>query len=133
MPAESEPVAYNTADAEKYLILMTDGLYNSEASGLSNAQVGAFPGITQKSGRLAMSYCAAMKDKKVKVYTIGFDLKNAGTPDQQAEAIRMLTDCATAPVGSEKTFYNADNGAELKKAFDEIAARIQALRLTICP
>ncbi len=130
LPTPSEPVAYGAPDSEKYLILMTDGLFNSEASGLTNAKIGNFPGIAQKSGRLAMSYCNAIKDKSVKVYTIGFRLNDIPKPSDKAEAIRMLTDCATTPVGKEQTFYNAQNGAELKKAFDDIAARIQSLRLT---
>lgn len=130
LPVASAPVAYGTPESEKYLILMTDGLFNSHASGLADGDIATFPGIAMPSGRLAMSYCNSMKDQRIKVYTIGFDLKNAGNAGQQAEAVKMLTDCATAPVGSEKTFYNAENGADLKKAFDEIAARIQSLRLT---
>jgi Flp pilus assembly protein TadG len=130
LPVKSEPVAYNSSDAEKYLILMTDGMFNTEASGLSNAAIPNHPGISLASGRLAMSYCAAIKDKKVKIYTIGFDLKNAGDAAQRAETVKMLTECASKPVGSEQTFYNAENGDELKKAFDDIAARIQTLRLT---
>jgi Flp pilus assembly protein TadG len=130
LPVKSEPVAYNSSDAEKYLILMTDGMFNTEASGLSNAAIPNHPGISLASGRLAMSYCAAIKDKKVKIYTIGFDLKHAGDAAQQTETVKMLTECASAPVGSEQTFYNAENGADLKKAFDDIARRIQTLRLT---
>ena len=130
LPAASEPVSYNTADSEKYLILMTDGMFNTEASGLSNAELPNHPGISLASGRLAMSYCAAIKDKKVRIYTIGFDLKNAGDAAQQAETVKMLTECASTPKGSEQTFYNAENGDELKKAFDDIARRIQSLRLT---
>lgn len=130
LPTASMPVDYGAPESEKYIILMTDGLFNSDASGLTNAQISSFPGVSERSGRLAMSYCGAIKDKKVKVYTIGFKLDEAGTRAQQAEAIRMLTDCASTPLGSEKTFYNANNGAELKKAFDDIASRIQSLRLT---
>jgi Flp pilus assembly protein TadG len=130
LPADSEPEKYRARDSEKYIILMTDGMFNSEASGLSNAAIPNHPGVSLASGRLALSYCAAIKDKDIKVYTIGFDLKNAGTPTQQTEVVRMLTDCASRPVGKEKTFYNAQNGTELKKAFDDIARRIQSLRLT---
>jgi Flp pilus assembly protein TadG len=130
LPAASEPVDYNTADTEKYLILMTDGMFNTEASGLSAAALPVYPGISLASGRLAMSYCAAIKDKKVKLYTIGFDLKHAGDAAQQAETVKMLSECASKPTGSEQTFYSAENGDDLKKAFDDIARRIQSLRLT---
>jgi Flp pilus assembly protein TadG len=131
LPTKSQPAAYGADNTEKYLILMTDGMFNSEATGLSDAAIPAHPGVTLASGRLALSYCSAIKDRGVKVYTIGFDLKNVeGTPLQQAEVVRMLQNCASTPVGSEQTFYNADNGDQLKKAFDDIAARIQTLRLT---
>ena len=130
LPVASEPVNYNTSETEKYLILMTDGMFNTEASGLSNAALPFHPGISLASGRLAMSYCAAIKDKKVKLYTIGFDLAHAGDAAQRAETVKMLTECASTPKGSEQTFYNAENGAELKQAFDDIAKRIQSLRLT---
>jgi Flp pilus assembly protein TadG len=130
LPTKSEPAAYGAANSDKYLILMTDGMFNSEASGLSNTAVPSHPGVTLASGRLALSYCQGIKDRNIKVYTIGFDLKNAGNTAQQTEVKRMLKDCATAPVGTEQTFYNAENGDELKKAFDDIAARIQTLRLT---
>lgn len=130
LPVKSEPAAYGNAATDKYLIVMTDGMFNSEASGLANTSIPAHPGVSLASGRLALSYCAAIKDRGIKVYTIGFDLKNAGNLTQQTEVKRMLNDCATTPVGSETTFYNAENGAELKKAFDDIAARIQTLRLT---
>jgi Flp pilus assembly protein TadG len=130
LPAKSEPAAYNLANTEKYLIVMTDGMFNSQASGLSNAAIPSHPGVTLASGRLALSYCDAIKDRSVKLYTIGFDLKHAGNAAQQIEVKRMLKDCASTPVGSEKTFYSAENGDELKKAFDDIAAHIQTLRLT---
>ena len=130
LPVKSEPVAYNTAGSDKYIILMTDGLFNSEASGLSYGEITPYPGVAQASGRLAMKYCSAIKDRGVKLYTIGFDLKNAGGAGYEAEAIKTLSDCASTPVGSEQTFYNAENGDELKKAFDDIARRIQSLTLT---
>jgi Flp pilus assembly protein TadG len=130
LPAKSEPAAYGVANTEKYIIVMTDGMFNSEASGLSNTAIPSHPGVTLASGRLALSYCQGIKDRGIKVYTIGFDLKNAGNATQQTEVKRMLKDCATTPVGSEQTFYNAENGDQLKKAFDDIAARIQTLRLT---
>ena len=130
LPTPSIPVNYGTPDSEKYLILMTDGLFNSDGSGLTNSQIASYSGISQRSGRLAMSYCSAIKDQGVKLYTIGFNLKGITSGGERTEAIRMLTDCATTPVGSEQTFYNAENGDDLKKAFDDIARRIQRLRLT---
>ena len=130
LPAASEPAAANAANVEKYLILMTDGLFNSEASGLKNSDVPTYSGISQVSGRLAMTYCNAMKAQKVKIFTIGFRLKDIGDKAQQDEATKMLRDCATSPTGTQQTFYDAENGAELTSAFQEIAKRVEVVRLT---
>ncbi len=129
LPAVSEPVVYGAPNVDKYLILMTDGLYNSEASGLSSASVGTYPGISMLSGRLAMTYCNAIKAKKIKLFTIGFRLKEIGNAVQQKEATKMLTDCATTPSGGEVTFFNAQNGAQLTAAFKEIAKRVERVTL----
>ena len=130
LPSASEPVAYGEPNVDKYLILMTDGLFNSEASGLPSSAVPAYSGVSMLSGRLAMTYCEAIKAKKVKLFTIGFRLKEIGDASQQKEAIRMLTDCASTPSGSEITFFNAENGAQLTAAFKEIAKRVERVTLT---
>ncbi len=129
LPAASEPAAYGTPNLDKYLILMTDGMFNSEASGLPGASVPTYSGISMLSGRLAMTYCEAIKAKKVKLFTIGFRLKDIGNAAQQKEAIRMLTDCASTPSGSEVTFFNAEDGAQLTAAFKEIAKRVERVSL----
>jgi Flp pilus assembly protein TadG len=129
LPPVSEPVAYGTPNVDKYLILMTDGLYNSEASGLSSGAVATYPGISMLSGRLAMTYCDAIKSKKIKLFTIGFRLKDIGNVTQQKEATRMLTDCATTPAPGETTFFDAQNGAQLTAAFKEIAKRVERVSL----
>lgn len=130
MPSSSEPVAYGEPNVDKYLILMTDGLFNSEATGLSSSAVPSYSGISMLSGRLAMTYCEAIKAKKIKLFTIGFRLNEIGDAGQRKEAIRMLTDCATTPSGSEITFFNAENGAQLTDAFKEIAKRVERVTLT---
>lgn len=126
LPASSEPVAYGTPEVDKYLIIMTDGVFNSEASGLSS--VPAVPGVAKASGRLALSYCNAIKAQKIKVFTIGFKM-DENDLSEQPEALKVLKDCASTPVGSETTFFNADNGAELTTAFEEIAKRVEHVAL----
>lgn len=125
LPASAAPVAYGTPEVDKYLIIMTDGVFNSEASGL--ASVPAVPGVAKASGRLALSYCNAIKAQKIKVFTIGFKMDENGS--EKAEAIKVLQDCASTPVGTETTFFNADNGAELTAAFEEIAKRVEHVAL----
>ncbi len=125
LPASSAPVAYGTPEVDKFLIIMTDGVFNAEASGL--ASVPAVPGVAKASGRLALSYCNAIKAQKIKVFTIGFKMDENGS--EKAEAIKVLQDCASTPVGTETTFFNADNGAELTAAFEEIAKRVEHVAL----
>lgn len=130
LPTPSHAAAYGTKNLDKFLILMTDGMFNSEASGLSGASVPTYPGISQLSGRLAMTYCNEIKTKKIKLFTIGFRLQDIGNIGQRTEAIRLLQDCASAPVAGETTFFNAENGAELTAAFKEIAKRVERVTLT---
>ena len=126
LPASSTPVAYGTPEVDKFLIIMTDGVFNAEASGL--ASVPAVPGVAKASGRLALSYCNAIKAQKIKVFTIGFKM-DENIAAEQPEAIKVLKDCASTPVGTETTFFNADNGAELTAAFEEIAKRVEHVAL----
>lgn len=130
LPVGSEAAAYGAPNLDKYLILMTDGMFNSEAAGVSGGSIATYSGISQLSGRMAMTYCDAIKAKKVKLFTIGFRLKDIGNAGQRNEAIKMLQDCASAPTGSETTFFNAENGAQLTAAFKEIAKRVESVRLT---
>lgn len=129
LPISSQAAKYDTPNLDKYLILMTDGMFNSEGSGISGSSVPTYPGVSQLSGRLAMTYCNAIKAKKIKLFTIGFRLKDIPSPSDQKEAIRMLTDCASTPSGSEVTFFNAQNGAQLTAAFKEIAKRVERVTL----
>ena len=129
LPAASSPAAYGTPELEKFLILMTDGQFNTEWSGLTNAQIASYAGISERSGRLAMSYCNEIKAKKIKLFTIGFKLSDIKPASAKTEAVRLLQDCASTPTGTETTFFNADNGAELKAAFEEIAKRVEHVAL----
>ncbi len=129
LPAVSTPAAYGTPELDKFLILMTDGQFNTDYSGLTNAQIASYTGIGARSGRLAMSYCNEIKAKKIKLFTIGFRLADIKPASDKKEATRLLQDCASTPVGTETTFFNADNGAELKAAFEEIAKRVEHVAL----
>jgi Flp pilus assembly protein TadG len=130
LPAASAPAAYGAPHVDKFLILMTDGMFNSEASGLNSASVPAYSGISALSGRLAMTYCQSIKAQKIKIFTIGFRLKDIKTTAEQKEATRLLSDCASTPQAGEPTFFDADNGAELTAAFKEIAKRVEVVALT---
>jgi Flp pilus assembly protein TadG len=130
LPTSAEPANYNTPHVEKYLILMTDGMFNSEASGLNGTSVPSYAGISTLSGRLAMTNCDAIKTQNVKIFTIGFQLKDILDAAQKTEATLLLKNCASTPTSGETTFFNAENGAELTAAFKEIAKRVEVVALT---
>ena len=68
----------------------------------------------------ARAYCDAMHDADITVYTVGFGI-GKGT-----NAANVMTYCASEP----KNYYAAENGDDLKEAFQQIARNISALRLT---
>ncbi len=105
------PAAYNDGRTSKYVILMTDGTYNT-VGGKNSAS------NTPKSKKFADDTCTAMKDKGVVVYTIGFQVPNGDKPG--------LKNCAS----SQSKFYDANDAEALRAAFRAIAEEINSLRLS---
>ena len=110
-PTASRPVAYGTENVQKIAVLMTDGEYNYWG--------GASANVTTTNNK-ALSLCTGMKNAGVTVYTVGFDLGGSNA------AINMLRSCAT----DASKFYNAEDGAQLRAAFRDIALQIATLRLS---
>jgi Flp pilus assembly protein TadG len=106
------PAPYKDGRTQKYVILMTDGEYNTVGGVMSN-------GNTTASNKFAQDTCTAMKDKGVVVYTIGFDVKSNAVKNQ-------LKSCASGIT----RFYDASNGTALRSAFRAIAEEINSLRLS---
>lgn len=106
-PSQSEPVAYNTSNVTKAVILMTDGIFNQQ-----------YVGSNGNSANQARSICAEMKAKGVVVYAVAFQAPSA--------AQNLLRECST----SESYYFPADNGDELRLAFQKIALKLNNLRLT---
>jgi Flp pilus assembly protein TadG len=107
-PSQSRPAAYG--DADKSVILMTDGEYNTKNGRSWNA--------TQVSA-IAIDTCNAMKQAGIRVYTVGFALGGNQT------AIDTLSACA-----SPGDFKQAATPEELRTVFRQIANNIARLRLT---
>ncbi len=127
LPAASAPADYGTANTEKFLIVMTDGKFNTQFAAGAPAPMHA--GITQMSGRYAMGYCDAIKASGVKIFTIGFDFDGINDPTERAEAIKTLKDCATVPEPGKTTFFRAETRKALIDAFKEIAKREERVSL----
>lgn len=123
--------AYNTADALKAVVIMTDGEYNS---GYCNGVIAA--NSTSGSGSAALhincnapnghpfdqtlALCTAMKNAGVIVYTVGFQVVD------DARARALISDCAT----SSGNVYMANSGADLRQAFSAIGRDITQLRIS---
>jgi Flp pilus assembly protein TadG len=120
LPASARPVAYNDGKTMKTAILMTDGVYNT-VGGVNTGDVSV---NSRESQRRAKELCANMKNEGVIVYTIGFDLENAGAA--KADAIAVLSACAS----SADKFYRAERPEELRAAFRTIAEEITNLRIS---
>ncbi len=112
-PAASDPKAYNDPDTVKAIILMTDGEFNtSYHNGPENGT----------SAMQALDICNAIKNPAVTegsvvIYSVAFLSPPAAEATLQA--------CATSP----SHYFSADNGTELRAAFQDIAKRLQSLRI----
>ena len=115
LPPESAPEPYGTTGVTKSMIIMTDGLFNtSYLNGPSTADAAQ---MTESYAQFD-ALCNGIKAKGIQVYTVGFDLSDAG-------ALAELQGCASAP----SNFFDAKTGADLKKAFKAIAAKLNQLRV----
>ncbi len=110
-PASAKPANYNDGKTSKYVILMTDGAYNTIGGQMSGANV-------PLSNRFAVDTCNAMKAKGVTVYTIGFEV----AASDRAPLIACASDSSK--------FFDATNGAALRASFRAIAEEINSLRLS---
>ena len=107
-PAESQPKAYSDTRVIKSVILMTDGMFNTEYELDNNGA----------SAAQAAAVCANIKARGIIVYTIGFQAPG--------EVLPLLRGCATTP----DYFFDVQNSAALNAAFARIAADLTELRLS---
>jgi Flp pilus assembly protein TadG len=117
-PAASQPVAYGDKKTIKAVVLMTDGVYNT-FGGQCDRACSNTSAQARDSQDVAHRLCQNMKDKNIKVYSIGFKLD-----DPRAE--NVLRDCASSAL----TFYRAEDGDQLRRAFRQIAEDLLRLRLS---
>lgn len=116
LPAASAPKPYSDKTVMKAMIIMTDGMFNT-----SYLTGGTTPSATQmdESYQQFDSLCANIKAKEITVFTVGFDLSDP-------RALGELQNCASGAAN----FFDAKTGADLKKAFGEIAARLTTMRVS---
>jgi Flp pilus assembly protein TadG len=109
---------------KKIAVLMTDGEYNiNYCKGVEAKNSDQSPDINcnsenGKSLSQATSICSAMKQSKIEVFTVGFQVNST--------AKTFLQNCAT----DASHFYDATTGEALKQAFRDIALKAVPLQLT---
>lgn len=128
-PEKSRPGAYDDPNLSKFVVLMTDGYFNTAyCNGVlskDSTEVGSTSvrnncvapnggGWTQAS-----KLCEAIRAKAT-LFTVGFDI------DSDLATQDLMRKCA----GNSDNFYLASNGEQLKAAFREIANRISVLRVS---
>ena len=121
VPTAAKPDDLATNDKlAKYIILMTDGAFNTAYAGTNESRVGCSEGTLSvtHTGHL----CTNIKAAGIKIFTIGFG--TSGSAD------RMLKSCASPDEGSLTYAYEPDTAEELKDTYVHIANLIQTLRLT---
>jgi Putative Flp pilus-assembly TadE/G-like len=105
-PTDSEPKPYGDEEVVKAIVVMTDGMFNTE-----------YEPDNGDSAAQALALCNNIKDSKVQVFTVAFDAP--------ATVLPLLKDCAS----SEDHFFDASSAADLKAAFKDIADDLTAIRL----
>ncbi|MCR9136892.1 MAG: pilus assembly protein [Alphaproteobacteria bacterium] len=119
--AGSKPDDMSTNDKlAKYIILMTDGAFNTAYAGTSSSNVGCGQSTLSKNHTAAL--CTNIKAAGIKIFTIGFGTSNS--------ADTMLEACASPDEGSLTYSYEPNSANELKETYEHIARLIQSLRLT---
>ena len=123
MKASERPAKMDPKQVAKYVILMTDGEFNLsyfDASDPGQVYNGAGKVQTRTA---ATTLCAAMQDSGIEIFTIGFALT-------EKNAKSTLQSCASPDTSNSKHFYQAANGAELDRAFQDIVRNIDKLTVT---
>lgn len=115
-PTESEPTPYRDGKTIKVAVVMTDGIYNT----INGVNWGDTSREAIEAGDKAIQLCQNMRNAGIAIYTVGFELRGAAQPT------RIMRECASTTAN----FFNAENGEQLRLAFQSIAEQIVSLRLS---
>ncbi|MGL4395333.1 MAG: VWA domain-containing protein, partial [Hyphomicrobium sp.] len=106
-PSESQPEEHDPAKLIKGVVLMTDGMFNTE-----------YEGNNGSSAQQALKLCANIKASGVEVFTVGFQAP--------ANVLPLLKTCASKP----EYAFDAKDGEALKSSFTQISSALKELRVT---
>jgi Flp pilus assembly protein TadG len=123
MKKSERPAEMDKKKVAKYAILMTDGEFN-----LSYFDVDTASKVYDEKGKeptrtSAKKLCAAMRAEGIEIFTVGFKLENS-------YAKATMKECANPDTSAIKHYYDTSSGAELDRAFQDIARNIERLAIT---
>ena len=122
---ESKTTEKNTVNV---MVIMTDGA-NTKSLDLAPNIDGTVSSLKHgntdgdDANKVSKALCNKIKADNIEVYTVAYKFEGASGNKTK----KMLQNCAT----SETHFFNAKNSAELNNAFDEIAANLFKVRLSL--
>ena len=124
-PSESKPAAYTDERVLKYMLLMTDGEFNTWFDGPLTVYRTTYDWIARTdqaatSTTRALALCSAIKKSGIRVITVGFQISS------NSQAKKVMSDCAS----SSGDYYLAENEAELNARFQAIANQIKSTYLS---
>ncbi|WP_157016522.1 vWA domain-containing protein [Mesorhizobium xinjiangense] len=130
LPTGSKPAAHDPEKVGKFLVLMTDGEFNTAYAGVDYTTTDRWGrtrtvnvnGQETKSGDYAERFCAAMKDDGIEIFSIGFQL-------DKWSAKQVMRNCASPDEGSIQHYFEASTGDDLDDAFQTIVGNIERLSL----
>jgi Flp pilus assembly protein TadG len=121
-PASARPAPYSDERVLKYMLLMTDGAFNTYFTPLRFKRKNydwLMRGSTQESTNRAIRLCKEVKDSGIKIITVGFQIGG------NSNAKKVMEECASTP----SDYYLADDDAELIERFAAIANQIKTTYL----
>lgn len=121
LPTGSAPAAYGDDGTRKFVVIMTDGEFNTAYAGV--AKEDSPKDQTDKSIGYARKLCDNMKKSGIEIFTVGFDLS-------QENARSVLRYCASDDTEELTYYHEASGGDELKQVYENIAHSIRAFQMT---
>jgi Flp pilus assembly protein TadG len=123
-PASSKPASYTDERVLKYMLLMTDGEFNTWFDGPTKVKGTTYDWIAEQSSSIstnrAIKLCDGIKKAGIRIITVGFQIGSL------ANAKKVMSQCAS----SSGDYYLAENEAELNARFAAIANQIKTTYLS---
>lgn len=110
----------NNVKPAKVMLIMTDGANTLSQGGGEPFEHGGSDQTDANNRTVAL--CTAAKADGIQVFTLGFKINASDTA-----TLSMLEQCATTP----SAFFQTGDGAALKKAFKDIAGKLDFTRLAM--